>query len=126
MKNLNISTIALAVGLAFSVGAMAEGISMEEQYESSEKSLKAEYRAAKVRCHSLSENADTICVAEAKSKKDIAMIELEDNYKSSVKSQYDARIAKSDAIYIASEKCEALNGTSKGICGSETKISSNQ
>lgn len=121
MKNLKISAIALAIGFAFSVGAMAESMS-KEQYKSLEKNLEAEYKVAKAGCDSLAGNANDICVAEAKGKKNIAKAELEANYKPSVKTRYDARVAKADADYsVAIEKCDDKAGNDKDVCVKEAK-----
>jgi len=121
MKNLKINAIVLAVGVAFSVGAMAESIS-KEQYKSHEKNIEAEYKAAKTGCDSLAGNANDICVAEVKGKKNIAKAELEANYKPSVKTRYDVSVAKADADYsVAIEKCDDKAGNTKDVCVKEAK-----
>jgi hypothetical protein len=131
MKNLNIRVMALAVGLAYSVCAMAEDTSSEsmskEQYESLENNLRAEYRLTKVQCHSLSLFASYLCILKARNKKDIAITELDANYKSSTKAHYNTCIAKPDADYdVAREKCEGLTGTSMDAYRSDAKVSFNQ
>lgn len=121
MKNFNISAIALAIGLAFSVNAMAASMS-KHQYKSHEKNIEAEYKAAKAGCDSLAGNAKDICVAEAKGKKSVAKAELEANYKPSVKTRYDARVAAADADYsVAIEKCDDKAGNDKDVCVKEAK-----
>ena len=121
MRNFNIGTLALAVGLAFSVGAMAESMS-KEQYKSLEKNLEAEYKVAKERCNSLAGNASDICVAEAKGKMNVGKAELEANYKPTVKTRYKARVAKADADYsVAIEKCDDKAGNDKDVCVKEAK-----
>jgi hypothetical protein len=126
MKNLTISAIALAIGVAFSVNAVAQGMS-KEQYDSLEKNLRAEYRAAKIQCNSLSGNAYDVCVAEAKGQKSIDQAKLEASYKPSPKTQYNSRVIKSDTEYsIAIEKCEALSNPSKNMCRSDAKMRRNE
>ncbi len=121
MKHLKINAIVLAIGLAFSVGAMAESMS-REQYKSLEKDLEAEYKSAKAQCKSLAGNANDICIAEAKGRKNVAQAELEANYKPSVKAHYNARVAKADADYsVAIEKCDDKAGNNKDVCVKEAK-----
>jgi len=80
-----------------------------------------------VRCNSLSLNANDVCVTEAKGKKNVAEAELEADYKPSAKTQYNARVAKTDADYdVAREKCEGLNGAFRSMCRNEAKVSFNQ
>ena len=67
MRNFNISVIVLAIGLAFSAGAMAESMT-KNQYKSDVKSIESEYKVDKAGCDSLAGNAKDICVAEAKGK----------------------------------------------------------
>lgn len=121
MKHLNIRAIALAVGLAFSIGAMADNMS-KEQYKFLEKNIAAEYKAAKAGCDSLAGNAHDICVAQAKGKMNVAKAELEASYKPSAKTRYDARVAKADADYsVAIEKCDDKAGNAKDVCVKEAK-----
>lgn len=121
MKNLYISALALAIGLAFNAGAMADSMS-KHQYQSHEKNIAAEYQAAKARCDSLAGNAKDICVAEATGQKNIAKAELEANYKPSIQTRYDAHVAKADADYsVAIEKCDDKAGNDKDVCVKEAK-----
>lgn len=121
MKNSKISVIALTMGLAFSVGAMAESMS-KQQYKSFEKNIDAEYKASKAGCDSLAGNANDICVAEAKGKQNVAKADLEASYKPSVKTRYNAATAKADADYsVAIEKCDDKGGNDKDVCVKEAK-----
>jgi len=71
MRNFNISVIVLAIGLAFSAGAMAD---------------------------------------------------LEANSKPSIKTRYDARVAKAEADYsVAIEKCDDKVANDKDVCVKEAK-----
>ena len=82
MKTLSISVIAVAIGLAFNSGAMAQGVSKSE-YKASTDSIVAEYKAARASCGSLSANAKDVCVAEAGGKQKVAKAELAARYKPS-------------------------------------------
>lgn len=121
MKKLNISVIALAISLAFSAGAMAEGMSRNE-YKADKEKIAAEYKSAKSGCVSLSGNANDICIAEAKGKEKVAKAELEANYKPTVKNRYQVRVAKAEADYaVANERCDDLAGNAKDVCVKEAK-----
>lgn len=121
MKNFKINVIVLAIGLAFSAGAMAESMT-KNQYKSHVKSIESEYKVDKAGCDSSAGNAKDICVAEAKGKQSIAKADLESNYKPSIKTRYDARVAKADADYsVAIEKCDDKAGNDKDVCVKEAK-----
>jgi hypothetical protein len=121
VNNLKINVIVLALGLAFSAGSMAAGISKAD-YKAAKDSIGAEYKVAKAGCASLSGNPNDICVAEAKGKEKVAMAELEASYKPSPKTHYEARVARAEADYaVANEKCDDLAGNTKDVCVKEAK-----
>ncbi len=121
MNHFNISAIALALGFAFSTGGMAAGISKDE-YKAGQDKIAAEYKVAKAACAPLAGNPNDICVAEAKGKEKVAKAELEDSYKLTRKTRYQARIAKAEADYaVANEKCDDLAGNVKDVCVKEAK-----
>ena len=121
MNTLNIKTIAIALSLAFSAGAMAQSMSKAD-YQTGKDRIAAEYKSARGACNSFSGNANDICVAEAKGKENIAKAELETSYKPSAKTKYDVRVAKAEADYaVAKEKCDDLAGNPKDVCVKEAK-----
>lgn len=121
MNRLDINVIALAVSLAFSAGASAEGISKDD-YKAAKDKIAAEYTLAKTGCASLSGNPNDICVAEAKGKENVAVAELEASYKPTPKTHYQALIAKAEADYtVAKERCDDMAGNAKDICVKEAK-----
>ena len=121
MKKLNISILSLAIGLALSTGAMAEGMS-KKQYKSLDKSIDAQYKVAKKGCDSLSGNAEDICEAEAKGIRNTAKAELKYNYNPTNKASYNARVAKAEATYsIANQKCDDQEGNAEDVCEKEAK-----
>lgn len=121
MNKLTINAIALAVSLAFSAGAMADGISKDD-YKAGKDKIATEYKAGKAACDSLSGNANDICVAECKGKEKVARADLEASYKPSVKTHYKAQVAKAEADYaVAKERCDDKAGTAKGVCEEEAK-----
>lgn len=64
MKRPAVAALALAVGLVFSAGAMADGMT-KKQYQFLEKNIQTEYLAARKACKSLTENALDICIVKA-------------------------------------------------------------
>lgn len=121
MNKFNIGVIALALGFAFSTGAMAESMSKTD-YKAGKEKIAAEYKAAKGNCMSLSGNASDICVAEAKGHEKVARAELEASYKPTAKNRYEVRVAKADADYaVANERCDDLAGNAKDVCVKEAK-----
>jgi len=121
MNNLNISTIALAVGLSFSIGAMAESMSKDD-YQAGKHKISVEYKAARAGCASLSGNANDICVAEAKGNEKVATANLDASYKPSAKAHYKALVAKAEADYaVAKERCDDKAGNTKDVCVKEAK-----
>ena len=121
MNKLNITAIAVAISLAFSVGAMAQGMSKDE-YKAGEDRITIEYKSAKAGCDSLSGNANDICMAEAKGNKQIAQADLKASYEPTKKSHYNAHVAKAEANFaVAKEKCDDLAGNLKDVCRKEAK-----
>jgi hypothetical protein len=121
MKNFKLSATALAISFIFSSLAMAETMT-KNQYKTHVKSIESAYKVDKAKCDSLAGNNKDICVEEAKGKQNVAKAELEANYKPSVKTRYDASIAKADADYsIAIEKCDGKTGNDKDVCVKEAK-----
>lgn len=121
MKPLSIRVTGLALCLAFSAGAMAQGISRDE-YKAGKDKIEAEYKAAKAACAPLSGNQKDICQAEAKGKERVGLAELEGSYKPTPKNRYEARATKAEADYaVEREKCDDRSGDAKAICVKEAK-----
>lgn len=121
MNRIHMTTIAAAITLAFSAGAMAQSLSKVE-YKADKSKIAAEYKAAKADCSSLAANAKDICVAEAKGKEKVAKAELEARYKPSEKASRAVKIATAEADYaVAKEKCDDMAGNDKKICVKEAK-----
>jgi len=121
MITLNIKAVAVAITLAFSAGAMAQGISKTE-YKSSQEKISADYKTAKAGCASFSDNANDICEAQAKGNERVAVAELEASYKPDSKNHYNVAIARAEADYaVAKQKCDDLSGNAKDVCVKEAK-----
>lgn len=121
MNKFNISVIAVALGVAFSTGSMAEGISKTE-YQAGEDKITAEYKSAKAACDSFSGNKNDICIEEAKGTEKVRKAELEASYKPSRETRYDVSVAKAEAAYaVAKERCDDMSGNAKDVCVKEAK-----
>ncbi len=121
MNRISITTIAAAITLAFSAGAMAEGLSKAD-YKAGKDKISAEYKSAKTACGSMSGNAKDICVVEAKGKEKVAKAELQASYKPSNKTRHAVTIARAEADYaVAKEKCDDQAGNAKKTCVKEAK-----
>jgi hypothetical protein len=62
-----ISALSVAIGLAFSAGAMAENMS-KEQYKSGKDGIAAEYKSEKAACGAFAGNAKSSCMSDAKAR----------------------------------------------------------
>ncbi|WP_295442107.1 hypothetical protein [uncultured Thiodictyon sp.] len=121
MKNMQLTTISMAIGLIFSAGVMAQAMT-KDAYKAAEAQIATEYTADKAKCNALAANAKDICIAEAKGKAKVASAELEANYEPSAKHHYKAVVAKAEADYaVADEKCDDQAGNAKDLCVKEAK-----
>ena len=121
MNTFNIKVLVVAIGLTFSAGAMAEGLSKSE-YKAGKEKIAAEYKTAKASCGSVSANANDICMAEAKGKEKVAKAEFEATNKPSSKTRHDVSVAKAEADYaVAKERCDDKAGNVKDVCVKESK-----
>jgi hypothetical protein len=121
MNQLSRNSLALAVSLAFSAGALANEMTKVD-YKASQEKITGEYKAAKTSCASLSGNGKDVCVLEAKGKEKIARAELEATYKPTEKNHHAVVVVTAKANYdIAKERCDDLSGNAKDVCVKEAK-----
>jgi hypothetical protein len=120
----------VSVGLGFAGASMAQMNSpttyptpmSKANYTQAVKDADAQYKTAKQACSSLSGNAKDICVAEAKSKHNVAKADAEAAYKHTAKARESARVVNAQAVYnVAIEKCDDLAGNRKDVCVKEAK-----
>lgn len=116
MKKPAAHAIVLAIGLAFSVGAMAQGMT-KVQYETAQAGISAEFKLAKAACDSFSAHAKDLCLAEASGKEKVATAELNARFAPSEAAGYRVRLARADAGYALSrQKCNDPAGHVKDVC----------
>lgn len=121
MKHVSVTTLSVAIALAFTTGAMAAPMT-KSAYKSSKDVIEADYKAKKESCKSLAGNAKDICMVEAKGIERVALADLEAAYKPGDKSRHEAQEARVNASYaIATEKCDDVTGNPKDVCIKEAK-----
>ncbi len=122
MKPLNLlSGVAVAACLMIGTSAMAQAMSSAD-FSAGKTRIKTEYKADKKACDAMSSNAKDICVAEAKGKESVALAELDNTYKPSLKAEYKVSVVKGEATYeVAKQKCDDLAGNPKDVCVKEAK-----
>lgn len=121
MSKFTSTAIAVAIGLTFSVGAMAQSISKKD-FKTSMHSIETEHKSDKTNCKSLSGNANDICMAEANGKEKVAKADLNARNKNTNEARYEALVAKAEADYsVAKEKCDDQAGNVKDVCLKEAK-----
>ncbi len=112
---------AMAACLLLGTGALAQSMSSTD-FNLGKTRVKAEYKTDKKGCDALAGNARDICVAEAKGKESVALVELDNSYKPTAKSRYNVAVAKGESAYdVAKQKCDDLSGNPKDVCVKEAK-----
>jgi hypothetical protein len=115
------SAITVAIGLIFSVGAMAQTMSKDD-YKTGMDSIAAQYESDKTGCESLSGNANGVCMAKAKAKEKIAIADLEARNKNTGEARYQALVTRAEAEYsVAKEKCGDKVGNDIEVCLKKAK-----
>ena len=121
MNQFKFNAAAVAIGLVFSAGAMAQNMS-KEGYAAGKQDIAAKSKSAMAACGTLSGNAKDICKAGASGNEKVARAELEARYKPSNDNSHKVRIAKADADYsVAKERCDDRAGNVKDVCVKEAK-----
>lgn len=121
MNKFNMTAIAVAVGLIFSAGMMAQTMSKDD-YQAAEAKIADKYKADKENCDSQSGKQQDICIAAAKGSKHVAKAELDARHEPSAKHDYDVVVAKAEADYaVASATCQNKSGNDQDVCVKEAK-----
>lgn len=111
----------MAACLLWGSHAIAQSLTSAE-FSSGKTRIQSEYKANVEDCASKSGNANDICMAEVKGKKAIALAELNQQHKPSIKNHYKVSMAKGEATYdVAKQACDDLSGNPKDVCVKEAK-----
>jgi hypothetical protein len=118
MKLLTVAAAAALLGLGTAQAAnFAKGT-----YDGAKEDIKANFKAERESCNSLSGNAKDVCVQAAKANQDIALAQLEYNYTGNDKDELKLMTATYEGRYgVAKEKCDDLSGQPKDVCLQEAK-----
>jgi hypothetical protein len=121
MNKLASTAMAVSIGLAFSLGAIAQTMS-EAQYQSGKERIAADYRSSEAACGSLSGNAKDICKAEAAGTDKVARAQLDAKFQPSPEANFKLSVARADKDFaVAKEKCDDKAGNVKDVCLKEAK-----
>jgi hypothetical protein len=86
------------------------------------RSIEAHYDAAQARCKPLKHNAKEVCLVQARGARDIAVAELEMQYKPTAKNDEKLRVTRAEAAHaLARERCEPLDGNARDVCRKDAK-----
>ena len=118
-RNFKTSLIVAAL-LSFSA-AQAATLTKAE-YKAEKTRISADYKVDKKACDAFKDNAQDVCVQEAKAKESVARAELEYSYTGKAADQTKVLEAKAKSAYaIAKEKCDDQAGNAKDVCVKEAK-----
>jgi hypothetical protein len=118
---MKLLTVAAAAAL-LSLGAAQAANFAQSTYDGAKQDIKANFKAERDTCNSLSGNTKDVCVQAAKANQDIALAQLEYNYSGSDKDELKLMTATYEGRYsVAKEKCDDLSGQPKDVCLQEAK-----
>ncbi len=114
------ASLIVAALLSFSV-AQAANLTRAE-YKSEKTRISADYKLEKKACNAFQDNAEDVCVKEAKAKEKVALAEREFSYTGKAADQTKVLEAKAKSAYsVAKEKCDDQAGNAKDVCVKEAK-----
>ena len=118
MKLTFIPTMAI---LAMAIALPAQALTKTE-YKAANDLLNGNRKSDITACSSVTGNAKSVCVMEAKGKYTIAQAEVDAKYKPSAKADMKVRDKRADVAYdIAKAKCKDLSGNPKDVCMKDAK-----
>jgi hypothetical protein len=115
----------LAAALCCATAAFAadrEPTLSKDAYKAQQQRIEAEYDAAQARCKPMKGIPRDVCNEQVRGQRDIAVAELEMQYKPSADADEKVRIAKAEAVYaVALQRCKEFDGSTKEICRKDAK-----
>jgi hypothetical protein len=123
---MKLSIIATALALALAGNAYAQGTPSPQGKKSSSDPaadrISADYKAASEACKPMKGNAQDVCKAEAKAKRDVAKAELNVQKKDTAENRRKLAEAQAKGDYdVAKERCEDQKGDAQKSCEKEAK-----
>ena len=117
MKQLTATLLAAALTAAFSSAYAADTKPDTATYRTLTQKAAADYKAASAQCKSLTANARTLCMEEAKVARYRMDVDTIGQYNNTLKARTTARNALANAEYaLAKAKCAAVTGADKDTC----------
>lgn len=114
MNKSILNTLAVSIGLAFSIGAAAESLSNAD-YKSAKDRIAAEYKADRAACASMASDAKSRCYTDAKGKQKAARAELAAGQKSAAapsSNREKAQVYVDDSVITAKVKAAVFEEAS--------------
>ena len=103
-------------------GVQVHAAMSKDAHKAQAESIEAHYDAAQARCKPLKHNAKDVCLVQARGARDIAMAELEMQYKPTAKNDEKLRVTRAEAAHaLAREKCDPLDGNARDVCRKDAK-----
>lgn len=117
-----IACLAVALCCAAGVQAADGGTISKEAYKAQQERIEAEYDATQARCKPLDRTARNVCNEQARGGRDVALAELDMQYKPTADNDEKVRLAKAEATYAVSlERCKSLEGNAREVCRKDAK-----
>jgi hypothetical protein len=94
----------------------------KSDYKAGKTRISADYKAAKAACAAFADNANDICIQQAKAKERVARAELQYSYTAKPGDWNKLQVTMAESSYaVAKEKCDDKAGNAKDVCVQEAK-----
>jgi hypothetical protein len=115
----------LVTALCCAAGAHAagpEGTMSRDAYRAQKQRIEAEYDATQARCRPFDRSARNVCNEQARGARDIAVAELQMQFKPTADNDEKVRLARAEAVYAVSlERCKPMEGNAREVCRKDAK-----
>jgi hypothetical protein len=120
---IHVRALAVAAGVLATCAVQAQTAAMQPgDVRAAEERIRSDYDSAMQNCGRLSGNAEDICEAEAKGKRDVARTELEYRRSGNPEDANKVDKVRAEAAYnVAKEMCDDRAGNEKDVCLAEAK-----
>lgn len=116
-SKLLVASLGGAVALSCAQFASAATLQTRTDYTAAMDRASLVYKDARAKCAPLTGHDKDMCVVDAKAVEKRAKASAEANYKGTIKSKTDSRIANADADYmVAKVACDTKAGSEKEVC----------
>jgi hypothetical protein len=120
MSSLFLTRTAAAAVLASCLGAAGAAALTAEAHRTAKDAVATSYKAEQDSCKQTSGNARDICSEQAKSRRGVALAEIEYRQSGKPVDAVKVAMARADGAFaVAKEKCDDLKGQPKSLCRTE-------